>query len=478
MSCYDWPNYLNPDHSYSCCNTFLQLQTPSVQEEQDPKIISRAVLESIKIEISNDGYHWEQTSTADSSVTCENSPMLPSNSSYQRTGLMDQLPTIKIEYDAEPNYIELSSINNSFQEYCLHQNDAHFVEKDDIDDISNSSVGQLFDRGNLDKLLQTSPEELLRNANIDNLFSALSINDESSVQNNETERNITGDQSNTIKRNFNRKHYKCPYCTHNTNSKKYLTEHISKIHPCHVSHKNTGRPRCGRPRNKRDNNENSVLRERPSATKLNQKLYKCPDCSYTSNKTDRFHKHFEKKNCKGPFFGCDAHPKYPKRGTAEKENRLSRRSKNNSKVGSYKCHLCIYTSTRNDRLQKHIAKVHSKNVCYKCNVCAFESTYTREYYDHMKIHYKGPPYICESCSYKSKLITAFIAHRVTHTGDRLFNCTLCTFSCKRKYHLKGHMISHSKEKNFICMQCSKKYSYKCSLVRHLKTSCKGRTRCL
>ncbi|GBN67404.1 hypothetical protein AVEN_208231-1, partial [Araneus ventricosus] len=156
-----------------------------------------------------------------------------------------------------------------------------------------------------------------------------------------------------------------------------------------------------------------------------------------------------------------------------KENYQSKRSStSNSRPKSNKCPQCSYSTHRSDCLQKHIEKVHSKSICYKCNSCAFQSTYSREYYEHMKMHYAGPPFVCDVCSYKSKLITAFVAHRVIHTGDRLFCCTLCVFSCKRKYHLKGHMISHSREKNFTCKFCFKKYSYKCSLVRHLKTACR------
>ncbi|GFQ76296.1 hypothetical protein TNCT_25461 [Trichonephila clavata] len=489
MSCYDWPINWKPNYSY--WNTYSQLQMPSIPDDQDPIPISRAVLESIKIEMPDDDFLYNQSNyilpnqpnlpsvCTNNSVPNENSPMPHSNSSFQTTAPTGHSSNIKIEYETEPNFTELGTINSSFEEYYLRQNNMYFPQKRDVDNI-NSSVELLFDKNNLNQLLQTSPEELLKKANIDDLVSGFSFSDNKyyNTLDNKGNRVIPVDQSNSTKRNFNRKHFKCSYCTHSTNSKEYLTEHITRIHSIDSSYKEKVRSHWERPCIERADNKNLVLRERPIAVKSIPKFYKCSKCSYKSNRIDRFQKHLEKKNCRRPSYEYNIQPKYLRRGRAGKENCCSSRSTNYSRTRPYKCNLCSYTSIRNDRMQKHVVKMHSKNVCYKCNVCSFESTFNREYYEHMKKHYKGPPYVCESCSYKSKLITAFIAHRVTHTGDRLFNCTLCSFNCKRKYHLKGHMISHSKEKNFVCMHCTKRYSYKCSLVRHLKTSCKGSTRCL
>ncbi|GFY53777.1 uncharacterized protein TNIN_132821 [Trichonephila inaurata madagascariensis] len=488
MSCYDWPINWKPDYSY--WNTHSQIEMPSIPDDQDPILISRAVLESIKIEMSDDDYLYSQSNHllpnqpdvssiwTNNSVPNESSPMPHSNSSFQTTAPTDHFSNIKMEYESEPSFTELGTINSSFEEYYLRQNNMYFTQQRDVDNI-NTSVELLFDKGNLNKLLQTSPEELLNNANIDDLVSGFSVSDRQyNTQDNKMNSAIPVNQSNSTKRNYNRKHYKCSHCTHSTNSKEYLTEHISRIHPMDSSYKNKIRSHWEKFHIERAGHKNLVLRQRPPAAKSNPKCYKCSKCSYKSIRIDRFQKHLEKKNCRGPSYEYDIQPRYFRKARAGKENCCPRRSTNYSKTRPYKCSLCPYTSLRTDRMQKHVVKMHSKNVCYRCNVCSFESTFNREYYEHMKKHYKGPPYVCESCSYKSKLITAFIAHRVTHTGDRLFNCTLCSFNCKRKYHLKGHMISHSKEKNFVCMHCTKRYSYKCSLVRHLKTSCKGGTRCL
>ncbi|KAF8796489.1 RE1-silencing transcription factor A like protein [Argiope bruennichi] len=402
-----------------------------------------------------------------------------------------QLTTIKQECDVKPVLTELKTAKYDSRDRVFCHDDIQILPSPGTEYIFNSSPEELLKICGIDDLIQTSTEEFLITSDVDDIISGLNatgiksetpvIKEESIIKEETVNQHFNKEPNSNVKLlkilpTLNRKYFKCPQCIYNTNTREHLDEHINKIHSCSNIYKhNMLSNNRVKPHNGKTKTVGNGLQESLITSKSSDCLYKCSRCKYKTRRIDRYQKHKEEKTCEKFSDMDDIWLKASKTSntTAGKETPVSKRSSTyNTKSKPNKCNQCSYSSNRSDCLQKHIEKVHSKSICYKCNMCTFQSNYNKEYYEHVKSHYVGPPFVCDVCSYKSKLITAFVAHRVIHSGDRLFCCTLCAFSCKRKYHLKGHMISHSREKNFTCKYCFKKYSYKCSLVRHLKTACR------
>lgn len=142
--------------------------------------------------------------------------------------------------------------------------------------------------------------------------------------------------------------------------------------------------------------------------------------------------------------------------------------------GRGKCPHCSYVEHSALRLERHVARVHSKEIIYKCSLCEYSCNWNREFYIHMKIHFSGPPYTCESCPYTCDRVQLLLKHRMRHTDERPFKCDQCKYTSRTEWNLRIHMRCHTGEKPYQCDLCGRRFSMKAGLDQHVQSHRKDR----
>merc|ERR1712059_110942 len=162
-------------------------------------------------------------------------------------------------------------------------------------------------------------------------------------------------------------------------------------------------------------------------------------------------------------------------------------------VGVFKCDQCSFTSDKEDVKHLHDMYAHTSAVeedIQKCPVC-LKKIPRKKLKIHLKQHKKNvqadtvgqnqsDPKIClincDKCPYKTtKKILLNLHTKRQHRGDieGLFGCTICSATFKLKTSLKKHKKSYgdqsSQKHTFKCDRenCSFVANYKCDLERHI-----------
>ncbi|XP_063371594.1 zinc finger protein 62 homolog [Cydia amplana] len=174
---------------------------------------------------------------------------------------------------------------------------------------------------------------------------------------------------------------------------------------------------------------------RRSAGDVDEELYKCQSCSFTS-----VHKHYIRVH-KNIAHANEKTWKYKQRKNIEKKpyqckqcsyasNRkigLSIHKKVHSKEKALKCNQCDYAHVRKYELEVHINTVHGSEKVYKCDQCKFATVREDIFQSHKKMHTKNIPYKCDECDFATNVKDYLEAHKKTHIVEKPYKCEQCDY---------------------------------------------------
>ncbi|XP_048002519.1 zinc finger protein 624-like [Leguminivora glycinivorella] len=155
------------------------------------------------------------------------------------------------------------------------------------------------------------------------------------------------------------------------------------------------------------------------------------------------------------------------------------RKKLRTKLKTYQCDHCEYTTSRKIGFDRHLRK---HNQPYTPDECDFASddqsqdqamTHTGEKPKKSNLqsdkqnHNEDKPYECDQCSYSASHEKDLVIHMRKHTGERPFKCNQCDHATISQKYLQAHYKRHdSSAKPYKCDQCKNAYTSKRGLEDH------------
>ncbi|CAG9790485.1 unnamed protein product [Diatraea saccharalis] len=125
---------------------------------------------------------------------------------------------------------------------------------------------------------------------------------------------------------------------------------------------------------------------------------------------------------------------------------------------------CSYNTTMEDRLIRHIRKVHRGENPFQCTMCSY-STYNKPLFEeHVRIHQGFKPFKCRFCPYRSASKKNAKKHEAIHRPDNPLKCKQCDFIAKHERSLQSHSQTHSG--HLKCPKCDFKAKDSASLSGH------------
>ena len=196
-----------------------------------------------------------------------------------------------------------------------------------------------------------------------------------------------------------------------------------------------------------------------SFLKETMKYFQCPDCEYTSYKSNNVIRHFSRSH-NNTIETCDVcgHVCKSKIGLQQHF-----REKHYAPEGETKCEQCLKCFP-NENFDGHLCEVAK----YICNVCgqAYKCKYSLK--KHIQVVHEKvvlpKPFICHQCDFCAENKTYLKSHMKTHEEKK--PCPLCGVKVR---HLKRHMdISHTTDemKKHQCQDCGKGFTDLGSLNTH------------
>lgn len=143
--------------------------------------------------------------------------------------------------------------------------------------------------------------------------------------------------------------------------------------------------------------------------------------------------------------------------------------KHNGNQISFTCKICEKQFSHRSSMLRH-QNLHLKNrgKLYKCSVCFLLVRSYSELVEHTNLHSSTEnTHVCDTChkSYKSKKILGM--HMKRHLNAK-YVCDICDKQVHSKYELRIHQGTHNDYKLFECFHCDKRFSFKNTLMRHIK----------
>ncbi|XP_043252158.1 zinc finger protein 557-like isoform X13 [Colletes gigas] len=132
-----------------------------------------------------------------------------------------------------------------------------------------------------------------------------------------------------------------------------------------------------------------------------------------------------------------------------------------------RCVECDEPFIDEDKLKKHMIKVHQKERPYECVFCN-KRFKTKEF---LKIHLKqhNKRFVCDICDVSKVSGYDLRLHKMKHNKEYMANCEICGKGFYTKQTLDRHMITHTGEKPFICKICKTPYASAAYLNTHMKS---------
>ncbi|XP_068627117.1 oocyte zinc finger protein XlCOF28-like [Battus philenor] len=121
-----------------------------------------------------------------------------------------------------------------------------------------------------------------------------------------------------------------------------------------------------------------------------------------------------------------------------------------------------YTAENEEKMQRHIRKVHRGENPFQCSMCDY-STYNKSMFEeHVRIHQGIKPFKCSKCPYRSVSKKNTKKHELIHRPNNPLKCTHCDFIARHSRSLLNHLRQHGIEKDnsvvkIKCVKCDKSY---------------------
>ncbi|OQR77869.1 zinc finger protein-like, partial [Tropilaelaps mercedesae] len=171
-------------------------------------------------------------------------------------------------------------------------------------------------------------------------------------------------------------------------------------------------------------------------------IYQCPSCAYSTTRRDKLDKHVMKHVLQDGY-----HPCGKKRHRPEAPPQRHRHN-----AEEYHCPYCSYGCTVYKALRKH-KKLHLQGkalvgvVKLSCKVCGKDRSSEEEMARHMRKHRQGDNFVCDICGFTSIQLKKIIQHRRMHTGEKPHLCPHCSYRSARRDNLRSHVRRMHKRDN-------------------------------
>lgn len=212
-----------------------------------------------------------------------------------------------------------------------------------------------------------------------------------------------------------------------------------------------------------------------NATHSEDKLFRCPLCTYKTPKRTGLLIHINYVHLKKFTYICETCGRGFNDVVLYKEH-------NNEHLGirPFSCIVCTKTFTYSRYLLTHQIRSHRVGIDgqllpNQCAVCSkvFSKLATLEKHYEQK-HVKNPlphekKHLCDTCGKGFAQKNKLRIHYRVHTGFKPYTCTYCAKSFTKKDYLVMHERVHSGEKPYSCEYCGKCFSQGAPLRIHLRT---------
>ena len=215
------------------------------------------------------------------------------------------------------------------------------------------------------------------------------------------------------------------------------------------------------------NNLKNELREGRDVVKVATKPFSCHLCEYSGVTKRYLNKHMMTRHDKDTLLSnslnksCHQSPQSVEGNTVETKK-------------LFKCNECSYSSDEKYLLARHSKNVHSGIKSFACSLCEFKTTYKYGLEKHINVVHKNyKPHRCTypNCNFKGTANKANLDTHIkaVHLKVKDHICDICGYATVDKHTLKAHKKGvHDGIKDFICSFCGYATSYQKSLQRHIK----------
>ncbi|KAF7286004.1 hypothetical protein GWI33_008307 [Rhynchophorus ferrugineus] len=243
--------------------------------------------------------------------------------------------------------------------------------------------------------------------------------------------------------------HSCPQCHKTFFYKRYVTNHINRVHKRDLSLK-VSCPECPRTFSRANILNSHIDRVHRGI----MESYECDICGVKLTTKLGMKEHKRHAHLKNFDFYCALCGKgflYKARLDVHK------RRVHEGEVTILPCSMegCLKTFTSKYSLDYHIYAVHAKDrpelVCVQCDKVF---THPLAYKTHLRYHKNGrPPHSCHICGKTLGSTASFRIHLRIHTGEKPFVCDVCGKRFKTKQHVKSHVRVHMKAHSHVCTLC-------------------------
>ncbi|XP_030754991.1 zinc finger protein 271-like [Sitophilus oryzae] len=152
-------------------------------------------------------------------------------------------------------------------------------------------------------------------------------------------------------------------------------------------------------------------------------------------------------------------------------DKKTRKKKVCKKRRSLQCSFCSETFSTRLTWSTHVRTVHSFEKPFTCDQC--ECRYMNAYslLIHKRKHSNEKPFICATCGKCFVSSADLNHHNKTHNLNRAYPCPSCDRSYKTHSNLRTHRLQmhlDPSEWKYLCNLCDKKFPIRGNLVKHLK----------